>query len=168
MNIEVISREDLPRYKDLILPYIYEELEDYPDDREFDLICLAGTTENADGIIIPVSALVMQMEPYGDLAVLSIYTLPDHRRRGIASELLDKAVFVSRQLYVFDEGEDEEIVDMKAVYRLSEPRRTVFEEFLKKNHFTDYFLLDENDDPQVWAAIAQIRFYKTGEAGSPE
>ena len=102
----------------------------------------------------------MLMEANGDLAVLSIYTIPEHRRQGIASELLKKAIFVSRQLFVFEDGEDEEFINLKAVYRLSEKFKNPFEEFLKKNNFTDFYLLDEHDNPQVWAAVEEIRFYK--------
>ncbi|MBO4291624.1 MAG: GNAT family N-acetyltransferase [Lachnospiraceae bacterium] len=161
MNIEVIDKETLPRYRDLILPYIYEELENCREDlADENYICLAGTAENDDGILIPIAALVMLMEANGDLAVLSIYTIPEHRRQGIASELLEKAIFVSRQLFVFEDGEDEEFINLKAVYRLSEKFKNPFEEFLKKNNFTDFYLLDEHDNPQVWAAVEEIRFYK--------
>ena len=141
MNIEVIDKETLPRYRDLILPYIYEELENCREDlADENYICLSGTAENDDGILIPIAA--------------------EHRRQGIASELLEKAIFVSRQLFVFEDGEDEEFINLKAVYRLSEKFKNPFEEFLKKNNFTDFYLLDEHDNPQVWAAVEEIRFYK--------
>ena len=163
MYIEVIEKETLPRYKELILPYIYEELASYSDDLAESYICLAGTAENEDGILFPVSALVMLREANLDLAVLSIFTLPEHRRQGIASELLDKALFIARRLFVFEEGEDEDYINLKAVYRLSDKFRLPFEAFLKKNNFTDFYLIDEHDDPQVWAGIGEIRFYKTKE-----
>ncbi|MBQ6508115.1 MAG: GNAT family N-acetyltransferase [Flexilinea sp.] len=162
MKIEVITKEKLSDYKHLMLSYIYEELEQYEDDLDCEYICLAAMVPNEDGIIIPVSALICLMEPFGDIAILSIYTLPSYRRQGYASELLDKAVFVARRLFIFEEGEDEEDVDLKAVYRLRPEFQEVFEAFLKKNHFTDFVLLDEDDDPQVWAAMAEYRFYKTG------
>ena len=34
---------------------------------------------------------------------------------------------------------------------------------MKKNHFVDFILLDENDDPQVWAAMAEYNFYRLPE-----
>ena len=163
MEIEVITKEKLSDYKHLMLSYIYEELDEYDDDLDCEYICLAAAVPNEDGIIIPVSALICLMEPFGDIAILSIYTLPAYRRRGYASELLDKAVFVARRLFVFEEDEDEEDIDLKAVYRLRPEFLEVFEAFLKKNHFTDFYLLDEDDDPQVWAAMAEYRFYKTEE-----
>ena len=161
MNIEVITKEKLSDYKHLMLSYIYDELESYDDDLDCEYICLAAAVPNEDGIIIPVSALVCLMEPFGDIAVLSIYTLPSYRRQGYASELMDKAVFIARQLFIFEEGEDEEDINFKAIYRLRPELKDVFEEFLKKNHFVDFYLLDEDDDPQVWAAMAEYRFYKT-------
>lgn len=161
MEIEVITKEKLKDYEHLMLSYIYEELESYEDDLDCEYICLAATVPNEDSIIIPVSVLVCLMEPFGDIAVLSIYTLPAYRRLGYASALLDKAVFVARRLFIFDEGEDEEDIDLKAIYRLRQELREPFEAFLKKNHFVDFILLDEEDDPQVWAAMAEYRFYKT-------
>ena len=161
MEIEVISKEKLTDYKHLMLSYIYDELESYDDDLDCEYICLAATVPNEDGIIIPVSVLICLMEPFGDIAVLSIYTLPSYRRQGYASELLDKAVFIARRLFIFEEGEDEEDINLKAIYRLRPEFQEVFEAFLKKNHFVDFVLLDEDDDPQVWAAMAEYRFYKT-------
>ena len=160
MEIEVITKEKLADYKHLMLSYIYEELDTYDDDLDCEYICLAATVPNEDGIIIPVSALICLMEPFGDIAVLSIYTLPAYRRQGYASELLDKAVFIARRLFVFQEGEDEEDINLKAIYRLRPEFQEVFEAFLKKNHFVDFILLDENDDPQVWAAMAEYNFYR--------
>ena len=161
MNIEVIEKETLPQYKELILLYIYDELASYSDDLAESYICLAGTAENEDGILFPVSALIMLMEPEGELALLSVYTLPEYRRQGYASELLAKAVFVARKLFQFDEGANEEFIDLKAVYRLTDEYRTAFEAFLKINGVTDFYLIDEEDAPQVWAAVAELRFYKT-------
>ena len=163
MEIEVITKEKLADYKHLMLSYIYEELDTYDDDLDCEYICLAATVPNEDGIIIPVSALICLMEPFGDIAVLSIYTLPAYRRQGYASELLDKAVFIARRLFVFQEGEDEEDINLKAIYRLRSEFQEVFEAFLKKNHFVDFILLDENDDPQVWAAMAEYNFYRLPE-----
>lgn len=163
MEIEVITKEKLTDYKHLMLSYIYEELDTYDDDLDCEYICLAAMVPNEDGIVIPVSVLICLMEPFGDIAILSIYTLPSYRRRGYASELVDKAVFIARRLFVFQDGEDEEDIDLKAIYRLRPEFKDVFEEFLKKNHFSDFVLLDEDDDPQVWAALAEYHFYKTKE-----
>ena len=168
MNIEVITKEKLTDYKHLMLSYIYEELDTYDDDLDCEYICLAATVPNQDGIIIPVSVLICLMEPFGDIAVLSIYTLPDYRRKGYASELLDKAGFIARRLFIFEDGEDEEDVNLKAIYRLRPELQEVFEAFLKKNHFVDFILLDEDDDPQVWAAMAEYNFYKLPEEKDPE
>ena len=168
MEIEVISKEKLSDYKHLMLSYIYEELDTYEDDLDCEYICLAATVPNEDGIIIPVSVLICLMEPFGDIAVLSIYTLPAYRRRGYASELLDKAVFIARRLFIFEDGEDEEDINLKAIYRLRPELKDVFEEFLKKNHFVDFILLDGEDDPQVWAAMAEYNFYKTDDEKQSE
>ena len=161
MQIEVITKEKLKDYKHLMLDYIYEELDTYEDDLDCEYICLAAIVPNEDGIIIPVSVLICLMEPFGDIAVLSVYTLPAYRRQGYASALMDKAVFIARRLFIFQEDEDEEDINFKAIYRLRPELQEPFEEFLKTNHFVDFVLLDEDDDPQVWAAMAEYHFYKT-------
>ena len=161
MIIEAITRENLSDYKHLILTYIWEELNHYPTDLDEDFICLAAHIQNPDGIFFPVSAVICQMEPIGDLNVLSIYTLPEHRRQGYASALLAKVLYIARRLYQFEEDVTEENIFLKSTYRLSPEREAVYDSFLKKNHFTDFVLLDEKDDPQVWAAMAEYRFYKT-------
>ncbi len=161
MKIEAITRENLPRCRELILPYIYEELDAFEGDPAAEYICLAYNAADEDGSVLPVSALVMLMEPEGELALLSVFTLPEYRRQGYASELLAKAVFVARQLFRFEEGEDEIFLDLKAVYRLSDEYQTALEGFLKVNGFTDFYLLDEDDSPQVWAAVSELRFYRT-------
>ena len=161
MKIEAITKENLPRCRELILPYIYEELENYGGDPAAEYICLQYNETDGDGTAAPVSALIMLMEPEGELAILSVYTLPEYRRQGYASELLAKAVFVARQLFRFEEGEDEIFLDLKAVYRLSDEYQTALEGFLKVNGFTDFYLLDEDDSPQVWAAVSELRFYRT-------
>ena len=161
MKIEAITKENLPRCRELILPYIYEELDAFEGDPAAEYICLAYHTADDDGTILPVSALIMLREPEGELALLSVFTLPEYRRQGYASELLAKAVFVARQLFRFEEGEDEIFLDLKAVYRLSDEYQTALEGFLKVNGFTDFYLLDEDDSPQVWAAVSELRFYRT-------
>ena len=161
MKIEAITKENLPRCRELILPYIYEELENYEGDPAAEYICLQYNETGENGTAAPVSALIMLLEPEGELALLSVYTLPEYRRQGYASELLAKAVFVARKLFQFDEGANEEFIDLKAVYRLTDEYRTAFEAFLKINGFTDFYLIDEEDAPQVWAAVAELRFYKT-------
>lgn len=161
LKIEAITRENLPHCRDLILPYIYEELVAFEGDPAAEYICLAYNAADEDGTVLPVSALIMLREPEGELALLSVFTLPEYRRQGYASELLAKAVFVARQLFRFEEEEDEVFLDMKTVYHLSKAYQTAFEGFLKVNGFTDFYLLDEADDPQAWAAVAELRFYKT-------
>ena len=48
----------------------------------------------------------------------------------------------------------------ETVYCLTDEYRTAFEAFLKINRFTDFYLLDEAADPQVWAAVMELRFYR--------
>ena len=47
MKIEAITKENLPRCRELILPYIYEELENYEGDPAAEYISVCNTTKPA-------------------------------------------------------------------------------------------------------------------------
>ena len=95
MNIEVIEKEELSQYENLILPYIYEELDDSGGELSGNnYLCLAASAEDEKGSLIPVSVLVMLLEANLDLAVLSIYTLPEYRRQGIGLKMVQNVTAI--------------------------------------------------------------------------
>ncbi|MBQ9503949.1 MAG: GNAT family N-acetyltransferase [Lachnospiraceae bacterium] len=159
MKIEAIGKTELDKLKKLILPMVYEELEDnwVQAGPEGDIyLCLAAFDDDGTA----AAALVIELEITGDMNVLSIYTLPGYRRRGLGRELLKRAVIACRQLFIWEEGETEEQVVLKALYRLPKEADIVFEAFLKAAGFTDFVLLDTVDELPVYSAFAQIRFFK--------
>ena len=163
MQIELITKENIENYRQLIIPMVYDELlENLPDDKDGELyyLCL-GTA---------VSAVVMELEDFGDLNLLSIFTLPGYRRKGYATAILQKAVMMARQLYQWDEGEEDDDVVLKTLFRLPEDMEEDFAAFLAANGFTDFLLLEDADDPatepgedgeklNIWSAFGEIHFY---------
>lgn len=159
MKIEAIGKTELDKFKKLILPMVYEELEDnwVPAGPEGDIyLCLAAFDDDGTA----AAALVIELEITGDMNVLSIYTLPGYRRRGFGRELLKRAVITCRQLFIWEEGETEEQVVLKALYRLPKEADMVFETFLKSAGFTDFVLLDTVDGLPVYSAFEEIRFFR--------
>ena len=159
MKTEVIGKDRLPFFRDLILPSVYEELKRFPGDPETEYICLAASPEDQEG---PASALVAQMEEEGDLNILSIFTLPEHRRRGLASFLVSRLLNAALGLFQWGPGETEAGIYLKTLYRLPPGAEAAYDAFLKKNGFTDFYFLEEDPQYRTWCAVAEVRFFKTG------
>ena len=112
-----------------MLPYIYREFSGTSKDKPgSEYFGLAAVLEKGDegytkirvknGNSRIASVIVIQPEATGDLNIVSIYTRPECRRMGYASALADKALFVARQLFAWEEGETEDYIIYKTLYRL--------------------------------------------------
>ncbi len=170
MKIDLIMPDKLEDYEHLILPVVYEELterqqnskEEGEEGEEDICFCLAAFEEPDDpqeGSDKPVSALVAELEYIGDINILSLFTLPEYRRKGYAQALVKKAVETARALFQWEDGEKEDEVILKTLYRLPPKMEEDYEGFLKAVGFTDFVLLDE-DKLKVWSAHASLRFYR--------
>ncbi len=170
MKTDLIMPDKLMDYEHLILPVVYEELEETfkegsPKQGDEDIyLCLAAfededKAEKASGDK-PVSVLVAQLEDIGDINILSLFTLPGFRRQGFGSALVKKTIETARALFQWDEGEKEEEVILKTLYRLPPEMEKDYEGFLKAAGFTDFVLLREEEVFKVWSAFASLRFYR--------
>jgi GNAT superfamily N-acetyltransferase len=168
MEIKPVFKKDLKNYKHLMIPYIYDEYRGNEDKTELGYWGFALVlSEDEDGYEralasgkdeAAASVLVIQPESGGDLNIVSVFTYPPFRRRGYASKLLRQALVVARTLFKWDEGESEDDIMFKTLYRLPEDLRTVYESFLIKNMFSDFVLVDE--EKEVWSASAMIRMLR--------
>ena len=152
MRIEMIRPQELDRVSRLLLPHVYEKIKTAGE--ETDVIVLA---------LIPlrskiVSVLAAELEPTGDIGILSIYTLADHRRQGYASRLIGELLHISLGCFQWEEEPEEDIV-LKTIYRLPEDMEQVYRFFLEKNHFTDFVILDGASDPKVFCAFVELKFF---------
>ncbi len=164
MEIRPIYKKDLNNYRHLMIPYIYDEFKGNGDETDlgfwgFSLVFDEGDPDyekaiNAGGDVAAASVLVVQPEEDGDLNIVSIFTYPLFRRRGYATMLLQTVPKVARASFKWQEGETEDTIYYKTLYRLPEDIRTVYESFLIKNMFSDFFLVDE--EKEVWSASAMI------------
>ncbi len=125
-------------------------------------LCLAAYEDEADGseAQIPVSVLVAEPEDDGDLNVLSIYTEASHRRKGYASALVRELLHLALGIFAWEEGETEEDVVLKTLYRLPADMEEAYGAFLESNHFTDFVLLDEDEEFKTWSALCYVRFFR--------
>lgn len=152
-----ITKNELELYRMLILPDIYEELNEQ-DEINTEYICLSSWLGDT-----PVGALIADLEGDGNINLLSVWTAPSYRRMGIASALRDKMTEVAVELYDWEEGQYGDDVLLKTLYSLREEYKKPFEEWLMKNDFTDFAIIREADDgkPAVCAATAEIHFFRT-------
>ena len=151
-----ITKEELKKYKDLILPMVYEELcEQERIDTEY--ICIASLLDGK-----AVGAIVADLEGSGDINLLSIWTDQKYRRMGIASALRDKMTEVAVALYDWEEGQYGDDVLLKTMYSLPDKYREPFEAWLRANDFTDFSIMNEaaEEQPEICAATAEIHFFK--------
>ncbi|WP_026528452.1 GNAT family N-acetyltransferase [Butyrivibrio sp. VCD2006] len=177
MRIESITRENLDDYKGMILPYIYDEFTGNGAELDTEFMGLSAVLDESDegyddamkatGSVACASVLVVQPEAEGDLNIVSIFTLPALRRRGYASALMDKALFIARKMFIWDEEENESLILFKTLYRIPDDIREVYEEFLMKNNFTDFIQVETADNIpddglclDVWSASAEVKFYR--------
>ena len=151
-----IIKEELDSYKDLILPMVYEELSQQ-DDMESGYICISTCMDEK-----PVAAIIADPEDNGDINLLSIWTDQEYRNIGVASQLLGKMLEVALNLYDWDEAQYGDDIILKTMYCLDDKYRVVFEEWLKKNDFTDFCVLKNaiDDTPEVCSASAEVHFYR--------
>ena len=143
-------------YQDVILPVIYEELAEWPGELLEGYFCIgvkAGRT--------PVGALIAEHEDIdGDLTIISLYVLPEYRRQGIGSRLIRSMTDVARALYQPLPHEYGTDIYVKTVYSLPVDMLSIWESFLKKNDFTDYYILQQESDnqPEIRGAAAEVHF----------
>ena len=156
LEFRQITRENMESLSDLILPMIYEEL-DEQEHMEEEYIAIAAYREDK-----PVGAIVCDMEADGDLTLLSVWTEQSCRRQGVASALLQKMTEVALQLYDWEKGQFGDDIVLSAMYCLPDRYRKPLEEWLMKNDFTDFAILRpaEEDRPEICAASAEIHFMR--------
>ena len=178
MRIEVITKENADAFKNLMLTYIYDELMEIGDEIDTEFLSIAAILdETEEGYDMAssysescaASVLVIQPEATGDFNIVSIFTLPALRGRGFATILLEKAITILRQMFEWDDDDDEEeVVLLKTLYRLPDDIRLVYEEYLMKNHFTDFVQVESKEESSiddglpldVWSAVCELSFIK--------
>ncbi len=158
MMIKALEREDLEPCEMLILPMIVEELKQSKDWEEDGYINLVGYEDQT-----PLGVLIAEADPQGDLTLLSIWTDPECRRQGVATKLLQAMTQVALQLYQWEEHQYGDDVLLRVMYCLENKHLEVFEAWLRKNDFTDFYILDDDADdrPAIRSADAEIHFFRT-------
>ncbi|MCR5777194.1 MAG: GNAT family N-acetyltransferase [Lachnospiraceae bacterium] len=161
MEIKAVGIEEIEEYEHLILPVVYEELTDGDEtnDEERVYLCLAAINDDGEA----VSFIVAELEDFGDINILSIFTDLKWRRQGYAKLLKEKVVEAARRLFVWEDDEVKEDVILKTLYRLPAGMERDYEAFLKGSGFTDFVLVVDGQQYQslnVWSAFCEICFFK--------
>ena len=156
-----ISRRTLKSWKEVIIPYTYEELLTEKEAFDEDYICIG--VKDADG---PVGALVAHIEQLvGDVQILSIYVEPDKRRRGAGSGMIKRLYNVMAQTYVWQQGEYGTDVHVKTMYALPAEMCKNYEAFLKANRFTQFYIFEKarGRKPSLRGADAKLHLSDLGD-----
>ena len=134
ISYQWVEKEQLEEYKEVILPFVLEEMYSQMENTEVPYFCIGARIQEK-----VVGAIVAEGEPIGSLIILSLYVLPAYRQKGIGSTLLKKGLDVAYCSYQFEEEEEE--ISYKIQYSLSDEAEQILENFLKKNGFTDFATL---------------------------
>lgn len=134
-----ISMRTLSKWKDVIIPYTYEELLKDKEAFDEDYICIG--VKDSEG---PAGALIAHIEQHvGDVQILSIYMLPQKRRKGAGSGLISRLFNLMASAYGWEEGEYGTDVYVKTMYALPAELYKVYEAFLKANSFTQFYIFEK-------------------------
>lgn len=133
---QVIDEQGLTGYERVIPGDLYELLSETAQERALaqQYLCIGVRQED-----VAVAALILELEEYtGDLVILSLYVAPEHRRQGIATQMLHQALETAAEGFVFSEGADEESVRMKMNSLLPEDAHDIWHAFLASVGFMDF------------------------------
>ncbi len=156
IDFKQITKEELDAYKGVLLPMIYEELSQQ-DDIETEYIGIAAT----EGEKV-IGAIVAEPDDDGDLTLLSVWVVPEKRNEGVASQLLQKMLYVAYRLYNWEDGQYGDDITLKTMYCLADEYREPFEKWLEKNDFTDFYITRTSrlGQPDICTASAEIHMYR--------
>ncbi|MBP5607963.1 MAG: GNAT family N-acetyltransferase [Lachnospiraceae bacterium] len=152
-----ISSKNLGRWKEVIIPAVYSELDGERKELEGNYICLGikAGREYAGALISHIE------QDTGDLQILSIVIRPEYRRRGGATGLIRKLCDIAYASYVWRPGEYSAEVFVKLMYALPDEFKNELEAFLKKAGFTEFYVFEKNtkDEPALCGASMEINLF---------
>lgn len=128
VTYQSICLADRTAFEPLILPSVYEELPKETEPIEEGYLCIGAFVDGQ-----PAAAIVVYLEPYGDLDLRSLFVCTQYRRRGIASALMNRVVQVAVAAFQFEEPE--EIISFKMMYALPPHLKAPWEAFLRADGF---------------------------------
>lgn len=128
VTYQSICSADRKSFEPLILPSVYEELPKDTEPIEEGYLCIGALVDGQ-----PVAAVVVYLEPYGDLDLRSLFVRTRYRRRGIASALTNRVVQVAVAAFQYEEPE--EVLSFKTMYALPPHLKAPWEAFLRADGF---------------------------------
>ena len=156
-SLQSITTRNLKSWKDLIIPVIYEELDLSRKELEDNYFCI-GVKEGSDR----AGALIAHIEPEtGDVQIISIYVLPEFRRRGHGSALVKALSDLMSSAFRFAYDELSSQIFIKTMYSLPAEYRKNYEAFLKAAGVTQFYIFKKaaGRKPALCGADAELRIY---------
>ena len=137
---EAITKENLPQYRDVILPDIYDNLDAIGDEPiAFGYLCIGARDDKSKqtaGAVI--GALMAEEDGSASIMIRSIFVRMPERRKKIGSTLISRLLSVASGTYLFPEGETEAEIVLKIQYLLQQYEAEQVTTFLRDFGFTDF------------------------------
>ncbi len=137
---EAITKKNLPDYRDVILPDLYEEL-DAMDVEPIGLgyLCIGARDDKSKQTAGAIAGVLMaEDDGSASIMIRSIFVRRDSRRKKIGNTLISRLLSVAAGTYLFPEGEREAEIMVKIQYLLAQYESESFTAFLKDFGFTDF------------------------------
>ncbi len=137
---EAVTKKNLPDYRDVILPDLYEEL-DVMDVEPIGLgyLCIGARDDKSRQTAGAIAGVLMAEEDgSASIMIRSIFVRRDSRRKKIGNTLISRLLSIAAGTYLFPDGEKEAEIMLKIQYLLNQYESEMFTAFLQDFGFTDY------------------------------
>ena len=136
---EVITKKNMPQYRDVMLPVAYEEIASLEmEPIEMGYLCIGARDDKSQKTAGSIVATLGEDDGEGTITVQSLFVRQKNRRKEVGSTLLTRLLTVCSDIYQFPEGVDSAPVTLKLQYALPDPDAEVFTAFLMKFGVTDF------------------------------
>ena len=154
-----INSRNLGRWKEVIIPAVYSELERERKELDGNYLCIGikAGKEYAGALISHIE------QDTADLQILSLFIMPQFRRCGGASGLIKKLCDIAYVSYEWQRNEFRATVFVKLMYALPDELKNDLEAFLRKAGFTEFYIFEKDgkDGPGICGASMELEFYNT-------
>lgn len=137
---EAVTKKNLPDYRDVILPDLYEEL-DVMDVEPIGLgyLCIGARDDKSRQTAGAIAGVLMAEEDgSASIMIRSIFVRRDSRRKKIGNTLISRLLSIAAGTYLFPDGEKEAEIMVKIQYLLTRYESEQFTAFLQDFGFTDF------------------------------
>ncbi len=137
---EAITKKNLPDYRDVILPDLYDELRGTDEEPiALGYLCIGARDDKSRQTAGAIAGTLMAEEDgSASIMIRSIFVRHANRRKKIGNTLISRLLTVASGTYLFPEEEKEAGILLKTEYLLNQYESAQFTAFLQDFGFTDF------------------------------